>query len=279
MTTLLRPVEHAALHRLACACGSRCPDCGGRGAVLGSLAADEDDADYAIRQRRGRTRPARRAMPARPSRPAARPVGPTTHPGNPPLPARVDAQYRRTLTAMGWSGWRRPAGGRPVTIQDLEDFRRQGGVAPAQPRRPVDARATPAQRRRPRLEVTRRGRQMLTQPEFRHLSPLFQLRADGAPHHIYEIAPRGDLQQPLYIGKTAREPGIRLLEHLEPDDRSRVGRHLRGLRDGGGLRTVEVATGQFQVADRGRRSHLGEVLLQETHNPAWNDPSRHGFED
>jgi hypothetical protein len=317
MMTLQRPVEHAAVHRLACACGARCPDCGGRGTTLRALAADEEAADYAARLLRGRRLIIRRLRPGATARslPA---VSRTTNPNNPLLPSELRAQDLATLRAMRWSGWGLPAN-RTVTMQDLESFCRQGGVERVKPAgrrrgRPRQGSVAPAKRRRGRLrqscvetakeqrgrlKVSEEGQRLLRTSPFQHLEPIFRPprgpntpRDPNIPENIpqiiyaivpadrYGIPPANRRLRPLYIGKTSRAPGLRLIEHLQkPRNAGQPARGLDGLRQLGRLGSVEVVTGAIGVPDLGRRSHQAEVLLQEIYNPAWNSPSRHGFED
>jgi hypothetical protein len=313
----LGSAEHATVHRLANRTRCRCPCCGGGPRMAPS--ASEEDADYALRllgglsslgraasglgrigraasglgrvarvgraaagpgrvgrlasaaarTRRGIAAAGRVRPVARQPAPAAPAPGPgrartTPQSRNPSMPAGMRRQVARTLRSMGWSGWQRP-GGRRVTMQDLRDFHARGGMEPAR----VGGR--------PGLRLSSRGRELLNTAPFRKLRPLFRTRGDGS-QAIYEIAPQGQPDQPHYVGKTARPAGVRLIEHLITDT-GPAGQALRDLERQNQLGTADVATGQFDMPDAGRRSHLGEVLLQELLNPTWNDPRKHGFED
>jgi hypothetical protein len=232
-------VAHDAVHRLAMRVGCACPDCdcARRGA-----ARFEEDFDYAAPRRRPAPRP-RRPFPQTPR----------------PTPAMRRA-LQSTVRSLGWTGWRQPRGAAP-NMQQLADFQRARGV-----------RRVPGSEQ---LAITPQGRRLLqSDPRFRALAPLF---SGPRGQQIYEIAPPGQPNRPMYVGKTGRAPGLRVLEHLN-FGRDRAHAELVAAQRAGTLGQLQVAQGRFTAPDLGRRSHLGEVALMELLNPAWNDPRRHGFD-
>ena len=293
-TLAAEPAAHVAIHELAQRTGCRCPACGddpardgesvdevadealsalaglGRGAAalgraagaanrvagaLGSVGRGARAAGVSARRVGAVARSARvGSSSARAGRLAAR--------ASPAAPRGYTGALQGTLQSLGWRGFG-PYGSRQINMQLLRNFHRAGGTQAV------------GQGRRQHVQLTPEGVRLLRDdPRFASLQPLFQRqrRTD-----IYRLSDRDQPDRNLYIGKTNRPPALRLLEHLL-HGRSTVGRRLRQLQHNNQLGTVRIDHGQFNAPDAGRRGHLVEVLLQEMLNPAWNDPSRHGFD-
>jgi hypothetical protein len=191
----------------------------------------------------------------------------TGNPRNPAAPPNYPPELQRVLQSLGWSDWQQANPQRPVTMRDIAQFGRDHA-------RVVSSRTKRGGQRR-RVQISRQGLDSLKPGGANaHLAPLFR---QPSGQQLYDVAQDGDKSRSAYVGKTGKPLGRRLLEHLLTD-RELVGRRLRQLGDQD-LERLQILTGAFTADDLGRRSHLGEVLLQELHNPTWNDPSKHGFMD